>query len=488
MKVHITLANINKIIFNSDIKFLNLSGEIYKIPIYYYSKFEKNALLAIQELLKDPENYFKTIYKPYITIDSYTLVYEEQKPAYHKHSICTKLNADYHNYTIPLEIKEKGPEAVIEFRNWFKTVAHLLLKPDVFAERLRLKYGIITNPENIMIKNSGITEIENYNIEELEERIEELIRLSKNFFDASKKNKEILSKFSKYTFLAYKDNRIKNNNTGYNDEEVKEILMEFDEKFKRPTKKLLIEYYRLKLNPKITMNDFLLKRLGFKECNYCNKNDYEIEENFKISWNFIIENSSFFLELFSTHYPFSEEQLLNFKDLLIFGEEKYIYSHYDKFVTTGLRFNKNIIWTEKLKDCYEIYGYLKKTYNEKKLKLEYKVIYSDRYPVVLDNLIDLYQRNNDSRYFVLGTIFEEPESKICHLDKPYEEYELLNTFSNSNYKFSKKEIFDLIKQNSLIIAYFEHFYKQIFEAIQKAEQPFSIDKFLDYFARNSNTI
>ncbi|SVE05208.1 uncharacterized protein METZ01_LOCUS458062, partial [marine metagenome] len=47
----ITLANTNKIIYSSDIKNIDLEGSIYKIPIYFFSKYEENALLAIQELL-----------------------------------------------------------------------------------------------------------------------------------------------------------------------------------------------------------------------------------------------------------------------------------------------------------------------------------------------------------------------------------------------------------------------------------------------------
>ena len=71
----ITLANTNKIIFNSDIQSLDLTGDIYKIPIYFFSKYEENALLAIQELLKDPDKYFTEIYKPYKPVDTYSYVY-----------------------------------------------------------------------------------------------------------------------------------------------------------------------------------------------------------------------------------------------------------------------------------------------------------------------------------------------------------------------------------------------------------------------------
>ena len=71
---YITLANANKIISQSDINELDLEGEIYHIPIYFFSKYEKNELLGIQELLKDPKKYFTEIYQPYESVDTYSYV------------------------------------------------------------------------------------------------------------------------------------------------------------------------------------------------------------------------------------------------------------------------------------------------------------------------------------------------------------------------------------------------------------------------------
>ena len=80
--------------------------------IFFFSTYEENALLAIQELLKDPEKYFNDIYVPYEPIDTYSYVYEGKHPAYHKTIDCPRLNAGYKNFVIPNEIKENGVEAV----------------------------------------------------------------------------------------------------------------------------------------------------------------------------------------------------------------------------------------------------------------------------------------------------------------------------------------------------------------------------------------
>lgn len=276
---YITLANTNKIIFDSDLNGLDLDGQVYKMKIYFLSRYEESALLAIQELLKDPEKYFKTIYKPYKPKDTFSFVYEGKKPGYHQYPCCPMLNSDYQNFPVPEQIKEKGHSAVIEFREWFKTVEHLLERPDVFVMRLKAKYGIETNPQAINKENSGNTAIKNETIAELEERIDGLIKDAGRFYYASDKNKKILSRFSKWTFLAYKTKPIDGNETGYSDEDVREILKVYNESYKKPLKSNLIEYYRLKFNPEIKMEGYFLENLGFKSCGHCYRDEYEPKES-----------------------------------------------------------------------------------------------------------------------------------------------------------------------------------------------------------------
>lgn len=274
---YVTLANTNKIIYNSDIQSLNLEGEIYKMRIYFLSSYEANALLAIQELLKDPENYFNEIYVPYKASDTFSYIYEGQLPAYHKYSCCPRLQSDYQNFEIPSDIKEKGPEIIQEFRDWFETVKHL--KGDVFAMRLQIKWGIETNPKLINRENSGSIAKENFTIEELEEKIDNLIKAAGRFYYKSKKHTIILKRFSKYTYLAYKEDDLSNNNTDYSNEEIKDLLRYYDDKFKKPLKKYLIEFYRLKFNPNIKMEGYFLERLGFLPCRHCHDEEYKPQEN-----------------------------------------------------------------------------------------------------------------------------------------------------------------------------------------------------------------
>ena len=266
---YITIANAQRIIYTSDVKDLKFKGRLYKIPIYFFSHYEENSLLAIQELLKDPETYFTEIYKPYKPVDTYTMIYEGRKPAYHDKIDCMRLNSDYENFKIPEAIKERGKQVIEEFRIWFRGVEHLIDKPDVLAMRMEAKWGIKVNPQAIVFENSGVTEIENISIGDIEQKIDQKIKDAGRFYYKSDKNKLLLGKFSKYTFLAYKNEPIRENNTEYSDIEIKTFLKEYDKTFKKPLKKMLIEYYRLKHNPDIQMEGYLLEGLGFKTCGHC---------------------------------------------------------------------------------------------------------------------------------------------------------------------------------------------------------------------------
>ncbi len=135
--------------------------------------------------------------------------------------------------------------------------------------RLKMRWGIETNPKAIQYKNTGYHKLENYSIEELEEKIDDLLTESVQYYKANERNTVILKKYSRATFLAYRTEKLEDNVTGYSDKEIKEILQEYEEKYKRPLSTLLIEYYKVSLNPNLELNGLLLDTLGFKRCSHC---------------------------------------------------------------------------------------------------------------------------------------------------------------------------------------------------------------------------
>lgn len=133
-------------------------------------------------------------------------------------------------------------------------------------------FGISVSPNSVEIENSGVEEIENLNLNELEKRINHHIYEAGNFYkNSTEERKNVIKKFQKHTYLAYINEVINNNYTPLNDEELKRFLMQYDQKFKRPIKALLIEYYKVLYNPDLKFEGFLLEQLGFKPCKYCEK-------------------------------------------------------------------------------------------------------------------------------------------------------------------------------------------------------------------------
>lgn len=287
---YLTKSNSLKIIARIDFKQIgNLQGEVYKKPIYFFSDYEKNNLLGLKELLKDPESFIQEFYVPIENTDNLRYVYEGGKPAYHAKPDCERLNSNYRNFEIPEEIREKGKDEVLKFRSWFKENQYLLEKPDVFVARLQMAFGVTMNPKAIDYENSGVEVKENLNLEELEKRINKYISDAGQYFNnADQEKKDIIRRFQKYTFLAYSNKDIQNNNTRFSDETLKKFLKQYDVHFKRPIKDLLIEYYRVLHNPDLKFEGNLLEQLGFRPCGSCHnensdntttENDNEIEDD-----------------------------------------------------------------------------------------------------------------------------------------------------------------------------------------------------------------
>lgn len=269
---YITESNLRRIIARCDLTEIEFDCPIYEnMEIFILNKYEKKTLQAIQKLLKKPEDYIKYYYRPIDKKrDSLKYIYEGGTPSYHENIACEGLNSDYKNYEIPKEIKEKGEEYIKKFREWFKQNKELFeSKSDIFVFRLFTDWNIKTSLKAIDRQNTGIVELEDYNIDSLDAEIRKLLRESGRIYKASTKNTKILKRYSRKTFLAYKEDFEVDEDIPYTKEEVIELLIEYDTLIKRPLINRLIEYYRIKLNPNLEMKGKLLEVLGFKPCFRC---------------------------------------------------------------------------------------------------------------------------------------------------------------------------------------------------------------------------
>ncbi|MDH6305928.1 hypothetical protein M2459_002715 [Parabacteroides sp. PF5-5] len=287
--VYITNANYKRILKSVDLNSIkDLKGNIYKRKIYFYNRWEEKELLLAEYLLKNPQG-FVDIYKAAEVKDRFMFVYEEPKlPAYHRSTECERLTSDFKNFFIPIEIKSRAREKAIRegkskeeimkcieqevkiFRNWFNRHSDVFMSDtEEFLRILEIHWNI----KNIKVfegKNSGAYEILNQDLKKLEHDIDELLRESRIFYVNNPDKQSIIKNYQGRTFLAYKKEPIPNN-TKLTESELRQFLKDFDEKFKSPTRRMLIDYYRVKFNPDLKFEKYLLDILNFKPCGACHK-------------------------------------------------------------------------------------------------------------------------------------------------------------------------------------------------------------------------
>ena len=155
-------------------------------------------------------------------------------------------------------------------------------------QKLEAEWDVRHSISDIEKDNSGIKEIENLNLFELERRIDGIISEAAKFFVSNPDKQEIIRRFQKITFLGYSSDVIYSNDTVLSDEELKKFLRQYDSEFKKPIKWLLREYFRVKYNPDLVFQGLLLEKLNFRQCAICAKVD---EQNHSVI-NRTLENKA----------------------------------------------------------------------------------------------------------------------------------------------------------------------------------------------------
>lgn len=267
-------------------KFYSLE-EIYKIPIFFFSKKEEKVILGFKEFLMNPKQFISKYYRPVDITDRYVYMYEGGKPAYHANPDCDRIKSDFSNIKIPDKLRKEGKEEVIRFRKWYNKKVGELGKIDikndaVFRQQLYMEFAITYDElQEISYENSGTENFDNLSLSELEKRIDILIKESKfHFVQSTPQEKEIIKRFQKNTSLGYMKDEIQNNDTGLTDDALKAFLRSYDVKFKQPVKSLLLEYYRVQHNPQLRFEGDLLLQLNFKPCGSCYQSTVALDDLF----------------------------------------------------------------------------------------------------------------------------------------------------------------------------------------------------------------
>ena len=234
------------------------------------SKEEKLQIFAYKKLLANDEDLVQ-IYKP-ISKRTSKFVTTTQNPRYHTDKNCKVLNNDFISYTIPPSILKKGEEDVAKYRKWFKQNKALLESdPSTFYDKQKEAFNTSEKLESVKFDNSGVTEIENLSIEEIEAYLEKLITDYDTFISSESTAKAISLNGDKARYLVGLGRKyVKYVETGLDKDSVIDILKKYLA-MKKDTIKYLQMYYRVKLNPDLSIDTKLLEGLGFLECPYCAK-------------------------------------------------------------------------------------------------------------------------------------------------------------------------------------------------------------------------
>ena len=283
---YITRANYKKILQKIDSKLLISEDDLEKeclcedypqMRLYFLNRTDKRELLLFKKVLTNPEIAIDTTYKRVDYEDTYTYV-DEFRPAYHKDPQCSRLLHDFDGVRIPEKIKSLDKEKINEYRKWYRENRHYIEegKDDLFYTLLHAKWGVDKYDIDVVSHlNTGNVRV----MDTIEECYLEIVKLCKEWNDwlgDKEGGNHILRKASyqysygaKNAYLGNKEEPLPNNKTGFPDEAVKECLREMQNKFKNPIIELIRQYYMIKYNANIDVEEEVLKQLGFGPCVKC---------------------------------------------------------------------------------------------------------------------------------------------------------------------------------------------------------------------------
>jgi hypothetical protein len=247
----LTKLNYSKDAINLEDLYMKKLQHILSIP-------ELSLLYIFKEACKDPDLIFECYKRIEKNKDTKKWVYEGGVPAYHCNSGCEKLVSDYWNMEIPPEIESKGDSAILRFRNFVIKNRYLLENDEQkFILRLSAEFFLKNTPKTVLSNNSGVSDIDNICLEDLETRINSLLINAEKF-----RNKDL-------------DTKLKIAKLGYGTHKVKEardpdsVLFTWHNIYKKDLKNLLCHYFRIKFNPELEFRGDLLDNLGFLRCKAC---------------------------------------------------------------------------------------------------------------------------------------------------------------------------------------------------------------------------
>ncbi len=249
----------------------SLEGDVYEKDIFFLSKEEKKYLLAIRALLNGSDN---IDIKPVEVTKDYHFVFKGHKPEYHKNQDCRNLQRGEMDFLIPDKIIKQGEEKVAEYKEWFsKNHSQQNDNNLSFLIQAKEKFGLTSFPVEIHPKTS-VTD-KNLDSVSLKRKLDAAVKKAEDYFHkCSPEQQEILKKYLSHTYTAYREGRLTFGDFVIKKPQVIGLLKSFEKNYKRPVKRLLLDYYLYKQQAAnvCDLNQSLLDKIGFDACGSCHQN------------------------------------------------------------------------------------------------------------------------------------------------------------------------------------------------------------------------
>lgn len=255
---YITNSNLKKLM--PDIGYIDPEkyNYLYKSDLHFIlSLKELHVLYTLREFYKGSYNEIRSTYHK-----SLNFVYDNKPPAFHKDGQCKYLLAEYTNYAIPGEIKLRGLEQIMKYKNFFVEYARLLSeKPDVFEIKINSQFKTTEKITILKIshQNSGHGELNDVSLSAIEDKIDTLLQSAKAYRNSSKETLDIIDRLG---FGPAKSKEAQDPNNP---------LHKWHYEFKSRLKQLLEKFFKEKFNPDMDISKSFLISTGFRPCLHCCK-------------------------------------------------------------------------------------------------------------------------------------------------------------------------------------------------------------------------
>lgn len=283
-KYAITTSNFKKLVQRTKIEieediittFKSIYAETNLRP--YINNNEATDIRKLAEFLVNTEKYGSALQKQReksalpignkATSNHYLFTSASVAPSYHKGIDCKTLANDFENFEIPLEIRSKGDDEIIRFRNFARDNRGLLKngKEYLFIQRLKDEFRLKCDINKISFHNSGKVEVSKMSTPNIKENIAQIIEKLEEIRATEHGRLSI----KKYMFAPSTAARALRLNENLNDTD-REIL-----EHKKNLLDLIIEF-NIQKSDGLSFSENLLQFYGFKKCGVCFSDETRFE-------------------------------------------------------------------------------------------------------------------------------------------------------------------------------------------------------------------